>query len=145
MGKIFVFFFLVFSSIDRIKCQKPSKAEKVGLKGPAAQEREPWHEEILVYSLLYGQEQNHYRTSVRPIDMAKSLVKLTDDDFTDKKHFVKTQCIAYENTLPPAHKIEKLDINPNLFKGKNCEDVLHAKLGSVSTKFEINFRPSILF
>ena len=51
-----------------------------------------------IYSLLYGKKpENHYRTSVRPIDMAESLIKLTDEDFIDKNHFVEVQCRSYEN------------------------------------------------
>ena len=41
--------------------QKAQKADKP----PSANERVPWHEEMLVYSLLYGKRpENHYRTSV---------------------------------------------------------------------------------
>ena len=41
--------------------QKAQKADKP----PSANERTPWHEEMLVYSLLYGKRpENHYRTSV---------------------------------------------------------------------------------
>ena len=42
--------------------QKAQKSDKP----PSANERIPWHEEMLVYSLLYGKRpENHYRTSVQ--------------------------------------------------------------------------------
>ena len=88
--------------------KQPPKVELKTEKPPAANEREPWHEEMLVYSLLYGKKpENHYRTSVRPIDMANSLIKLTDEDFVDKNHFVEVQCRSYENFT---HRKSKLGL-----------------------------------
>lgn len=56
---------------------------------PMPNQRKSWHEEMLVYNLLYSKHQdNDYRTSVRPINMASSLIKLTEEDFIDKNHFI---------------------------------------------------------
>ena len=56
---------------------------------PMPNQRKSWHEEMLVYNLLYSKHQdNDYRTSVRPINMAASVVKLTDDDFIDRRDFI---------------------------------------------------------
>ena len=56
---------------------------------PMPNQRKSWHEEMLVYNLLYSKHQdNDYRTSVRPINMAASVIKLTDDDYIDKQDFI---------------------------------------------------------
>ena len=56
---------------------------------PMPNQRKSWHEEMLVYNLLYSKHQdNDYRTSVRPINMAASVAKLSDDDFIDRRDFI---------------------------------------------------------
>ena len=123
----------------------PPKGGGGSLKGksPSANEREPWHEETLVYSLLYGQEEhNHYRTSVRPIDMATSLIKLTDNDFLDKNDFITKQCNAYESFNDPKHGSHHNDDTFKICNGrkcqyKKCEDYLDLKLRRVSINDEV--------
>lgn len=114
----------------------PPKSSKG--KSPSANEREPWHEETLVYSLLYGEEEhNHYRTSVRPIDMATSLIKLTESDFLDKNDFIIKQCNAYESFNDSKHDRHHNDDAFRICNGrkceyKKCEDYLDLKLRKVS-------------
>lgn len=65
-------------------------------KAPKVSSRTPWHEETLVLSLLSSVgADNQYITSVRPIDMASNMAKLTDSDFADKADFVNVQCQQY--------------------------------------------------
>ena len=91
--------------------------------------------------MLYGSNySSYYRTSVKPIDFATTLIKLTDDDFDDKEDFIKTQCDKYYACLDnPNNSVnitaEKLDV----FKSENgtilkCEDVLDRELRWVLTK-----------
>ena len=99
-------------------------------KPPAANERKPWHEETLIYSLLYGKRpENHYRSSVRPIDMATSMERLTDSDFANKTDFVNAQCLHY--TLE--HKRNQLK-GWDAFNGEQCESVLEKMLRRVFVK-----------
>ena len=123
---------------------------------PMPNQRKSWHEEMLVYNLLYSKHQdNDYRTSVRPINMAASVVKLTDDDFIDKHDFISKagfsflarsrpdfftniispiirfgtqskQCLAYE--IERHHAGYHLDNGKNVFQGRRCEDFLSSRL-----------------
>ena len=104
-------------------------------KPPAANERKPWHEETLIYSLLYGKRpENHYRSSVRPIDMATSMERLTDSDFANKTDFINAQCLHY--TLE--HKRNQLK-GWDAFNGEQCESVLEKMLRRVFVKLIIVF------